>query len=182
MVRLVGCTVCVVALTAAGPQADAPRVQAEVLQGPPSSVHLTVVNSTTGPIVLISPGTPSFILDPKTCVATISSVVTNDAPDFAFTPTLTQVDAGGTWSGVATPPRGFLKHRGCKRWSMQVKLAFIPGAVASGTKPSQAEVIERQQVMTSEVFQFATRSNYCMQRTAGRLAGVTSSAALAGRR
>jgi hypothetical protein len=138
-------------------------------QETPASIQLTVVNSTPTAIVLISPDRPSFIFDPKKCVATFSSVVNSDDPDFDFTPTLIPVDAGGMWSGVAVIPGGVPRGRPrpCKHCSTQVKLAFILGPLASGAKLSREEIIEREEVMTSEEFQFTTRSNYGLQPTVG---------------
>lgn len=136
-------------------RAEMPVVQAALVRGREVTITLKVINPLPDAIVLLSADTPSFRVDAKACFMTVTSVVTSDLPEFAFTPGLTRVESKGTWTATVAVPRDLLKRGRCRNWTFQIELAYLTAEDASAPKFSRNSVIQRQRVIATEKLHLA---------------------------
>src|SRR6266850_4751146 len=123
---------------------DLPTVQATLTHGRDVIVTMKIINPLPDAIVLLSVDRPNFIADAKECFMTVSSVVTSDLLEHAFTPSLTRVESKGSWTAAVTVPRDLLNRGKCRNWTFQIQLAYLTVEDASASRLSRDAVIRQQ--------------------------------------
>jgi hypothetical protein len=134
----------------AAEQVGSATVQATLIGGPDVTIAVAVINRGPRDIVLISPDRPSFLLDPRTCSVTATSVVARDGLEFEFTPTTILVTAGSTWRTVLKPYSFASMPKNCTTLSYQVDVAYLSPENAAVPKLTREYVVQHQRVLSSQ--------------------------------
>lgn len=122
-------------------------------------VSINLTNPLGEPLTLLSPDSPSVIVDRDKCAVTLSNR-TSDMPEtYDFTPRVVKLAAGETTSVVLRLDRDAVPTTACSSWHLRVIIAYLSDSDAKGlrlhsTQNSREYVIQREKVVTSDVAKF----------------------------